>query len=172
MSNVRYVTDPNHTFVTFCVRHFGASTVKARFDEVAGTVEFDRVARTGSADITIRTTADSGTPYFDAHLASPDFLDVLKYPVARFVGKRVTFKGDEPSSIEGELTLRGETHPVVLTCIHFGIYENPYHKAEVMGGDFVATIQRSRWGINWGLDAGVPDEVQLEIQVEAIRQPA
>lgn len=173
MSNARYVTDPNHTFVTFGVRHFGCSTVRARFNGVAGTVEFDGAARTGSADITIQTTSvDSGTPYFNAHLCSPDFLDVIKYPTARFVGSHVTFKGDTLAAVEGELTLKGQTHPVTLTSTHFAVYDNPLHKAEVLGGDFETTIQRSWWGVNWGLDVGVPDTVRLEIQIEAVRQAA
>lgn len=173
MSNARYVTDPNHTFVTFGVRHFGCSTVKARFDGVAGTVEFDRAAKTGSADITIQTTSvDSGTAYFNAHLCSPEFLDVIKFPTAHFVGKHVTFKGDQPVSVEGELTLKDQTHPATLTCRNFGVYDNPWHKAEVVGGDFETTIQRSQWGINWGLDVGVPDAVHLDIQIEAVKQPA
>ncbi len=173
MSNARYVTDPNHTFVTFGVRHFGCSTVRARFDGIAGTVEFDRTARTGSADITIQTTSvDSGTPYFNAHLCSPDFLDVIKFPTARFVGKRVVFDGGQPASVEGELTLKGQTHPVTLTCTHFAVYDNPLHKAEVVGGDFETTIQRSQWGVSWGLEMGVPDAVRLEIQIEAVKQAA
>lgn len=172
MSNSRYTTDPNHTFVTFGVRHFGASTVTARFNDVEGTVGFDPVAKTGSADITIKTTADSGTPYFNAHLASPDFLDVIQFPTAHFVGERVVFKGEVPERVEGQLTLKGQTHPVTLACVHFGVYQNPYHKAEVVGGDFTATIKRSRWGVNWGLDLGVPDDVELTIQIEAVKQPA
>lgn len=173
VSNANYVSDPHHTFVTFGVRHFGCSTVKARFDGVAGTVDFDRAAKTGTADITIETTSvDSGTPYFNAHLCSPDFLDVIKFPTARFVGKRVTFKGDTPATVEGELTLKGQTHPVTLTCTHFAVYDNPLHQAEVLGGDFETTIQRSQWGVNWGLEMGVPDDVHLDIQIEAIKQPA
>lgn len=171
MSSVHYTTDPNHTFVTFGVRHFGASTVKARFDDVAGWVELDRAAKTGRADITIvMASINSGIARFDAHLCSPEFFDVVKFPEAHFVGNRATFNGDALASVEGDLTLLGQTHPVTLRCAHFSVYDNPLHKAEVCGGDFEATIRRSQWGVSWGLDLGVPDDVTLSIQIEAVKQ--
>lgn len=39
-----YAIDPTHTFVTFEIGHFGASTNRGRFDKKQGTVEFDRAA--------------------------------------------------------------------------------------------------------------------------------
>lgn len=171
MSSSRYITDPNHTFVTFGVRHFGASTVKARFDDVAGWVELDRAAKTGHADIHIvMASVNSGIPRFNAHLCSPEFFDVVKYPEAHFVGTHVTFRGDTLASVAGELTLLDQTHPVTLACSHFLVYDNPLHQAEVCGGDFEATLQRGQWGVRWGLDLGVPDAVALSIQIEAIKQ--
>ncbi|TAN07604.1 MAG: polyisoprenoid-binding protein [Rhodanobacteraceae bacterium] len=171
MSVSTYVTDPNHTFVHFGVRHFGASTVHARFDDVAGKVTLDHAGRAATADITVQmTSVDSGIPYFNAHLCSPEFFDVIKFPTARFVSKHATFNGDTPASVEGELTLMGQTHPVTLTCTNSAVYDNPLHQAEVCGGDFTATLKRSQWGINWGLEMGVPDDVVLEIQIEAIKQ--
>jgi polyisoprenoid-binding protein YceI len=64
----------------------------------------------------------------------------------------------------------GQTHPLTLKALHFNCYDNPMFKREVCGGDFEATLQRSRYGINWGLNLGFPDAVRLVIQVEAIRQ--
>jgi polyisoprenoid-binding protein YceI len=54
--------------------------------------------------------------------------------------------------------------------MHFACYDNPMFKREVCGGDFEATMLRSKFGINWGLDRGFPDEVRLVIQVEAVKQ--
>ena len=51
-----YAIDPTHTFVTFEISHFGASTNRGRFDKKQGTVAFDRAAKTGKVDITIDTT--------------------------------------------------------------------------------------------------------------------
>jgi len=168
---VRYEIEPTHTFVNFEVVHFQTSTLRARFDKVEGFIELDRQAKTGQADIDIDLASiSSGTPEFDAHLKSPDFLDIAKAPKARFVGKEFGFDGDRVTSVAGELTLLGKTMPVTLTGSRFNCYDQPVLKVLVCGGDFETTIRRSQWGMNWGIDMGVPDQVRLLIQIEAIRK--
>lgn len=169
---IRYVVEPNHTFVNFEVKHFDTSTVRARFDRVDGFVVVDTQARRGEADITIDTASiSSGIESFDAHLRNADFLDVERHPKARFRSTDLRFFGDRVVSLVGELTLLGKTLPVRLDASHFNCYDSPMLKARVCGGDFETTIERSRWGMNWGIDRGVPDRVRLLIQIEAVAQP-
>lgn len=168
---MHYETDSLHTFVMFEVRHFGTSTVRARFDRVSGTVELDTAAHTGSTDITIDAgSISSGIAEFDGHLRDERFLNAAKFPRARFVATRFQFDGDKVAGVTGELTLLGKAQPVALRATHFNCYDSPVHHAPVCGGDFETTIQRSRWGMNWGLDFGLPDDVRLLIQIEAIRK--
>lgn len=168
---VRYVVEPNHTFVNFEVVHFDTSTVRARFDRVDGFVVLDRAAKTGQAEITIDTgSVSSGIASFDAHLKNADFLDVPNAPQARFVGKDFRFDGDRLVSVSGDLVLLGRTAPVTLKATRFNCYDSRILKAPVCGGDFETEIRRSRWGMNWGIEGGVPDAVRLLIQIEAIRQ--
>ncbi|MCO5099405.1 MAG: YceI family protein [Burkholderiaceae bacterium] len=169
---VRHVVEPNHTFVTFEVRHFDTSTVRARFDRVDGFVVVDATAKRGEADITIDTASiSSGIASFDEHLRNADFLDVGRYPTARFRSTDFRFFGDRVISLVGELTMLGKTLPVRLDASHFNCYDSPIVKARVCGGDFETKIERSRWGMNWGIDRGVPDRVRLLIQIEAVAQP-
>lgn len=167
-----YAIDPTHTFATFEVRHFGTSTVRGRFDRTQGSVVLDKAARSGRAEITIDAASiNSGIAAFDAHLKNKDFLDVTVHPTARFVGDRFTFDAnDKLASVQGQLTLLGQTQPVTLVAKHYDCYDNPRIKREVCGGDFEATIQRSQWGMTFGLP-GIPDSVRLVIQIEAARQP-
>ncbi|PVY68105.1 YceI family protein [Pusillimonas noertemannii] len=168
---LRYEVEPDHTFVTFEVTHFNTSTVRARFDIIKGFVELDRQAKEGRADIAIDASSiSSGVPNFDKHLKSGDFFDVAKHPEARFTSTAFKFEGDALKSVEGELTLLGQTHPVTLAGKRFNCYDQPVLKAPVCGGDFEATIKRSQWGMNWGIDMGVPDDVRLLIQIEAVQQ--
>lgn len=168
---VRYETDPDHTFVTFEVVHFNTSTVRARFDDVGGFVELDKDAGKGRAEITIDTDSiSSGVDAFDDHLETDDFFSVDKYPQATFVSKQFKFEDDTIKTIEGELTLLGQTHPVTLQSKRFNCYDSPVLKKPVCGGDFETTIKRSQWGMNWGIEMGVPDDVRLLIQIEAVRQ--
>lgn len=166
-----YQADPGHTFATFEVRHFGCSTVRGRFDDVTGHVDYDEVAGTGHADITINTgSINTGVAKFDEHLRSDCFFDSSKHATAHFVGNDFRHEGGKLAAVAGDLTLLGVTRPVVLTCNHFSAYESPVLNAHVAGGDFETTLKRSDWGMRWGLDIGLPDAVHLVIQIEAARQ--
>ena len=59
---------------------------------------------------------------------------------------------------------------MTLKATRFNCYVNPMIKREVCGGDFEATIDRSRWGMDHALQMGAPDQVRLLVQVEAVRQ--
>jgi polyisoprenoid-binding protein YceI len=166
-----YAIDPTHTYAGFEVLHVGTSTLRVRFDKKEGSIQFDRAARTGRADITIDIDSiDSGVPAFDKHLKSKDFFDAAAHPTARFVGDKFSFEGDKVTAVTGTLTLLGKANPVTLKATQFNCYMNPMFKREVCGGDFEAVIQRSLWGIDYGLPAYAPDKVRLAIQVEAIKQ--
>lgn len=166
-----YAIDPTHTFVTFEIGHFGATTNRARFDKKQGTVEFDRAAKTGKVEISIDTTSvNSGTPPFDKHLQSADLFDAAKHPTIKFVSDKFSFNGDKVSEVTGQLTLLGKTAPVTLKATQFNCYDNPMLKREVCGGDFETTIDRTQWGMNYGVEWGFPKNVRLVVQIEAVKQ--
>lgn len=166
-----YAIDPTHTFVTFEISHFGATTNRGRFDRKQGSVEFDRAAKTGKVDITIDTTSvNSGTLAFDKHLQSADLFDAAKHPTIKFVSDKFSFNGDKVSEVTGQLTLLGKTGPVTLKATQFNCYDSPMLKREVCGGDFETTIDRTQWGMNYGVEWGFPKNVRLVVQIEAVKQ--
>lgn len=166
-----YAIDPTHTFATFEIGHFGATTNRARFDKKEGKVSFDKAAKTGKVEISIdMASVNSGTAMFDKHLQSAEIFDVAKNPKATFVSSKFVFNGDKVASVDGNLTIAGKTQPVTLKANQFACYENPMLKREVCGGDFEATVVRSQYGMNYGLNWGFSDAVKLVIQVEAVKQ--
>ena len=166
-----YAIDPTHTFVTFEISHFGASTNRARFDKKTGSVELDRAGKTGKVDLSIdASSVSSGTPQFDKHLKSADIFNAEAHPQIRFVSDKFSFDGDKVSEVAGQLTLLGQTHPVTLKATQFNCYQSPMLKREVCGGDFETTIDRSQWGLNYGIEWGFTKNVRLVVQVEAIKQ--
>lgn len=166
-----YAIDPTHTAVTWEMLHFGTSTNRGTWTKESGTVQFDRAAKTGKVELTLdMNSVSTHVGPFDSHLKSADFFDAAKYPTATFVGDKFVFEGDKVKEVQGQLTLRGATHPVTLKATRFNCYDNPMLKREVCGGDFEATIKRSLWGVNWGLNMGVADDTKLVIQVEAVKQ--
>ncbi len=165
-----YAIDPTHTFVNFEAKHFGTSTLRGRFDKKEGTINFDKAAKTGKADISIDVTSVStGVAPLDGHLKSKDFFNAAEFPTAKFVGDQFTFDGGKVSAVTGLLTLNGKTNPVTLKATNFNCYDNPMLKREVCGGDFETTLQRSQFGVMYGLP-GIPDNIRLLIQIEAVKQ--
>lgn len=166
-----YAIDPTHTFVTFEISHFGASTNRGRFDKKEGSVQLDKAGKSGKVDLTIdMASINSGTAAFDRHLRSADLFNVEMHPTAKFVADKFSFNGDKVSEVAGTLTLMGKTNPVVLKANNFNCYQNPMLKREVCGGDFETTIDRTAYGVNYGIQYGFPKEVRLVVQVEAIKQ--
>jgi len=166
-----YAIDPTHTFATFEIGHFGASTNRGRFDKKTGSITLDKAAKTGKVEITIETTSiNTGTAGFDKHLQSADLFDAAKYPTMTFVGDKFTFNGDKVAEVSGNLTLLGKTAPLTLKATQFACYQSPMLKREVCGGDFEGSVDRTAHGMNYGVDWGFAKAVRVVIQVEAVKQ--
>lgn len=167
----RYAIDADHTYAGFAIDHFGASVNRARFGQPTGHIEFDRAARTGKVDVSVRVkTVSSGSKAFDQHLLGPDLFDAARYPSLRFVSDRLVFEGDRLVEVPGQLTLRGQTHPVTLKARQFTCYDSPMAKTESCGGDFEAVIDRTQWGMDYAVGMGITKAVTITATIEAHKQ--
>ena len=166
-----YTIDPTHTYPSFEADHFGGlSTWRGKFNKTEGNIVVDRAAKTGSVDINIdATTIDFGNDKLNEHAKKAEMFDVAKFPTANYKGKLV-FKGDVPTSVDGQLTLHGVTKPVTLTINKFKCIQHPMLKREVCGADASATFNRSDFGVAYATQMGFNPEVKLAIQVEAVKQ--
>ncbi|MES2048102.1 MAG: YceI family protein [Pseudomonadota bacterium] len=165
-----YSIDPNHTYPSFEADHFGTSTWRGKFTKTSGTVVLDRAAKTGALDITIDTTSlDFGHEKMNGHAKSKDMFNVEQFPTVVYKSKSIKFSGDNPTSIDGELTLLGVTKPVTLTISKFKCIMHPMMKKEVCGADASATFNRADFGLNYAVNWGFSPEVKLAIQVEAVK---
>ena len=166
-----YEIDPTHTFATFEIDHFGASTNRVRFDQKSGHITFDKAGKTGKVEVVLEMNSlNSGTAAFDAHLKSADIFHTAKYPQAKFVSDKLVFESEQLKAVTGHLTLLGQTHPITIQANKFTCYDSPMLKTEVCGGDFEATIDRSQWGVNYATDFGITKQVRLVLQVEAAKK--
>lgn len=164
-----YTIDPNHTYPSFTADHMGISFWRGKFEKTTGSVTLDRAAKTGSIDIHIDPSSiDFGHAKMNEHASGPDMFDVKKYPDVTYKGNSVTFDGDKPVAIDGELTLHGVTKPVKLSINSFKCIQHPMLKREVCGADASAEFNRSDFGISYGVPKFAPG-VKLAIQVEAIK---
>jgi polyisoprenoid-binding protein YceI len=170
---VTYNVDPEHTYPSVEVDHFGGMSVwRGKFNQNSGTVVLDREAQAGTVDITIDTNSiDFGLEKLHTHVkgGDPGMLDVAKYPTATYKGKLAKFKDGAPPEVQGDLTLHGVTKPVTLTILSFKCMAHPMKKKEFCGANAVGTFSREDFGINWGKAFGFKMDVKLAIQVEAFK---
>ena len=165
-----YKIDPNHTYPSFEADHLGISVWRGKFNKSEGTIVLDPAAKAGALDIVVDINSiDFGHDKMNEHAKKEDIFDAAKFPTATFKSTKVNFTGDVPTSVDGELTLRGVTKPLTLTINKFKCIVHPMHKREVCGADVTGQFQRSDFGINAGLPRFSP-EVKLAIQVEAVKQ--
>ena len=164
-----YNIDPRHTFPSFEADHMGLSVWRGKYTKTSGTITLDRAAKTGAIDILIDAASiDFGLEAMNAHAKKDDIFAVEKFPNVTYKSKSITFTGDAPTSIQGELTLKGVTKPVTLAINKFKCIMHPMLKREVCGADASATFNRADFGVTMGLPAFSP-EVKLAIQVEAVK---
>ena len=163
-----YVADSSHTFSRFSYSHFGYSTQQSRFNKNSGKVIFDKAAKTGSVDVSIDTTSvNTGSTVFNGHIQGEDFFDTAKYPTATFKSTKVVFEGDQPTTIEGDLTIKGITKPVTLKVTHFATKLHPMMKKEAVGANATTVIKRSDFNLSKYVP-NVGDEVTITVSLEAV----
>jgi polyisoprenoid-binding protein YceI len=144
--------DPSHTSARFTVKHMMVSDVSGTLGRTTGTVELDEKDLTRSkVDLAIEVKPQTQEAKRDAHLESPDFFDVAKFPKATFKSKKVEKAGENRLKVTGDLTLRDVTKEVTLDVTLLPEVTNPFSKAPVRGAIATGTINRLDWGLKWNM---------------------
>lgn len=165
-----YKIDPAHSGAFFEVGHLGGvSRFMGRFNDMSGDLVVDTAARS-TIKVQIKTDSiDSNHEGLDKHLKSPDFFNVVQFPTMTFTSTAVTLSPAGDGTVSGSLTLHGVTKPVTLTLKQIGTGKGM--KGETRAG-YVATgtIKRTDFGMGYGVPGAATDEVDLRINIEAIKQ--
>lgn len=167
-----YVIDNSHTYPHFTYSHLGFSSQTHRFDKTSGTVVLDRAARTGSVDVSIdATSVNTGSALFNEHIQAADYFDTARYPAITFKSAQMKFKGDQPESLTGDLTIKGVTKPVTLAITHFKCMPHPMLKVPACGANANTQIKRSDFNMGKNVPY-VGDEITLTLAIEAVKRPS
>ena len=169
--------DRSHSQITFSVRHMMISNVHGRFEEFAGTVDFneqDPSLSTVSVEIDA-ASINTREPQRDTHLTSPDFLNAAEFPKLTFRSTRVELVGDSHARLHGDLTIRGLSRPVTLDVEYAGTAKSPWGTTSA-GFSASTRINRKDWDLNWNvaLETGgilVGDTININIELEIVKQP-
>jgi len=171
-----YTVDPYHTYPHWEVNHLGVSNWRGQFAKTAGKFMIDRAAKAGSLEITVQTASVASGDHdrgsrprtLDEHLRSPDFFNVAEFPTMTYKSTSVKFTGDNPGSIEGNLTLLGVTKPLNLRVENWKCQAHPMNKKEMCGGNASGSFKRTDFGMKYGVP-NVGDEIKLWIQIEGYK---
>lgn len=171
-----YTLDPYHTFPNFTVDHLGVSTIYGRFNKSSGKLVIDHAAKTGSVDLAVDTVSvdtgdgDKGSRARsrDEHLRSADFFNAAEFPKMTYKSTSVAFSGDNPSAVEGNLSLLGVTKPLKLTVERFKCNPAQGTGKERCGGNATGKIKRTDFGMKTGVP-NIGDEVTLILEFEAVK---
>jgi polyisoprenoid-binding protein YceI len=167
----KYKIDPAHTYPSIEFSHMGISVWRGKFNKSSGRITIDRVVKTGTVEVMIDTASiNFGLAAMDEKARSEDFFDVAKYPTATYKGT-LNFVGDQPGTVDGQVTIMGVTHPVKLTINLFKCMPHPMLKREVCGADAEGDLNWSEYGMKMSkFGQGEAGKVHLRIQVEALKQ--
>jgi polyisoprenoid-binding protein YceI len=170
--------DAAHSGINFSIRHMVVSKVRGRFTKFTGTVRLDDGDLTRSIVVAgiDATSIDTGTAQRDAHLRSPDFFDVERFPELRFVSTRIEKAADDRYRVVGDLTIRDVTREVTLDVEYAGRGKDPWGNERVAFAAKTA-IDRKDFGLGWNqvLEAGgvlVGDRVEIELDVQVVKAVA
>ena len=164
-----YNVDASHTNAGFTVKHMMITNVTGKFNDVAGTFEFDEKTNTlksinGEIVVASINTANEKR---DEHLKAEDMFDVAKF-------QKITFKSTkiEKDAVYGDFTMKGVTKNIKLDLETSSVIKDPWGKQRT-GFSLNGKIKRSDFGLTWNkaLETGgvaVSDEVKLAIDIEGV----
>ncbi len=167
-----WTIDPDHSDVSFTVRHMMVSKVRGHFRSFSGTIVTAPDPAQSSVTATVELDSiETGKQERDDHLRSADFFEVASWPTMTYRSTAVRPAGDG-FIVDGELTLHGVTRPLQLELEVNGFTPDPYGGTRA-GFSATAQINRRDFGIdiNLPMDGGgvvVGDKIQIALEIEAI----
>lgn len=167
-----YNVDITHASVVWKVSHLGFSTYVGRFNDFTADINFDSKEFTkSSVNVDIKVDSiDTAFPFaekedFDEKL-SKEWFKSGDNPSITFQSTSVSALEGDKFTIEGELNLMGQTHPVTLDATFNGATaSHPFKKLPLIGFSATTTIDRTVWGLN-KYAPNIGADVVIEIEGE------
>ena len=163
-------SDPIHSDVGFAVRHM-VGTFRGSF----GQFEAELSDASGEPHLTGRVPVESvrvDEENLYGHLLAPDFFDSAVNPEVKFESTGIS-REDDQLVIEGELTIKGISKPVVARGEIAGPGISPVD--ERIGVNLETKVDRHEFGLDWQMerpDGGnvLGDEVTLTVHLELVKE--
>jgi polyisoprenoid-binding protein YceI len=164
-----FKVDAVHSFVLFSVQHLGIANTYGRFNDISGTVVFDKDNPSNSSvELSVKVESlDTHNSIRDRSLKSPDYFDAKQFPTMTFKSTKVEGSGDT-LKVSGDLTIHGVTKPLTVDFKKGGEGKGVFGEMRG-GGETRVTIRRSEFGMNFQ-QGGIGDEVNIILSLEGIKK--
>jgi polyisoprenoid-binding protein YceI len=167
-----WTIDPAHAQAKFSVRHMMVMDVAGTLGKVTGNVDMnDKDPTKSTVDVAIEVEPNTQEPKRDAHLKSPEFFDVEKFPKVTFKSKKIAKAGKDKYKVTGDLTIRDVTKETTLDVTMSPEMENPFSKAPTRAVVATGKINRLDYGLKWNMPMAnngvlVGNDVKIEVSAE------
>lgn len=167
--------DESHSEIGFKVKHLMITNVSGNFTRFSGNIQTIS-DDFHDATITFEASADSidtKNQQRDEHLRNGEFFDASNFPHISFVSKKIRKVAPEAYKLTGDLTIKGQTHPIELEVTHSGTTKDPWGQ-EKAGFALKGHLHRTDYGLRWNAttEAGgivLSDEVKLNMEIQLVK---
>jgi polyisoprenoid-binding protein YceI len=171
-----YRVDPVHSSASFAVKHMVVATFRGRFEDFDATLSVDDAGTPTLSGVVKVNSIQLKDENLKAHVASPDFFDLERYPEIRFESSDIELGEDGEVKVAGELTIKDQTHRVEST----GTISGPavtLGDVTKVGLTLETVIDRTQYGLNWNAPlpkggVALANDVKLIVELELAREEA
>ena len=162
-----WTLDPVHSTIGFELPYL-AGLFRGHFRDVDAKLSADSL--TGSARV---ASVDVKDENLAAHLQSPEFFDVERYPELTFVSSSIE-RSDDDVTVRGDITIRGTTKPVELTGTIAGPFTDAFER-ERLNLKLDTAVDRTDFGLNGNMplpngEPALQHEVTLVAELYFVRE--
>ncbi|MDL2141686.1 YceI family protein [Flavobacterium tructae] len=177
MKTTTWTIDPQHSEITFKVKHLVISTITGSFGEFEG--NFISSDEFEGASISFETSVNSistNNAQRDEHLKSADFFEADRFPKLSFKSTSFIKSGRDTFELKGNLSIKGKTRPVALAVEYGGSDKDPWGNTKA-GFEIKGAINRKDFGLTWNAatETGgllVGEEVKIIANVQLLKEVA
>lgn len=165
------VLDPDHSELTFSVKHLMLVTTSGKITDFNVEMHWDGI-NFSSAQFEMNaqlSSINTLNKIRDNRLKEADILNTDQFPDMRFISKSLSLLGAiNQFKVEGNLTLKGQTHPVSLDMFYHGSAIDSYTGEKKQGFSFSTTIDRRDWGIDFNIPfSGEGETIGNKVKIQA-----
>lgn len=159
----KWNADKAHSKVGFTVTHLMLSEVDGNFKKFDASImsekeDFSDAVFEFSADI---NSVETGNDMRNGHLQKEDMFNVEKFPTISFKSTSITKVDAKKFKLNGNLTMKGVTKPVVLDLVLNGIGKNARTQKPIAGFKLTGTVKRTDFGVGGMPSAVVSEDIEI-----------